>query len=323
MKVRFTGPTDSYHSIAMINQYICSMLHNSEHFTVVDGEEPEDIEIRHSYPPSWKPTKAKYLIYLLEWEFERVPLEWMIQVNKKAHSVIVPSEHLKSIYQNAGVDIPIYVIPHGVNKDLFHPVPRKRNTYRFLYIGSYQYRKGLDLLLDVWNAYFKNDPTFELIIKDMTHVYGERDIDTSASNITYIKEVYSTEQMAKLYQSCDCFISTSRGESFCLPLIEASSCGLQIIAPCTKPFTEVVKHANFVSVRKQVVDPYKKFIGKQGDSFTNMGSHFTVYEVNKDDLLKKMRECIKRPYKQEKIHTWYEVLLKYEEVIKNIVETIL
>ena len=26
MKVRFTGPTDSYHSIAIINKYICSII---------------------------------------------------------------------------------------------------------------------------------------------------------------------------------------------------------------------------------------------------------------------------------------------------------
>lgn len=321
MNVKFTGSTEGYHSISVINKYIISMIQNSEHFRLVETE-PYDIEIRHTYPPIWNPTNAKTLIYMLEWEFERVPFEWVIQLNQIASAIIVPSEHLKKIYENAGVSTKIYVIPHGVDKKYYFPkVVKKDKVYRFLYIGSYQYRKGADLLLDVWNTHFKDDPNYELVFKDMTHVYGKKELNVSANNIQYIPGIYTSDQMANLYKSCDCYVTTSRGESFCLPLIEAAACGLEVIAPFTKPFTEVLPSAHFVSVKKQVINPYEKFIGKVGDAFSNMGSHFCVYEINKDDLAKKMKMKMKS-VKDKEIKSWYEVLLIYESLIKKIAETI-
>ena len=152
----------------------------------------------------------------------------------------------------------------------------------------------------------------------MTHVYGTcgtKEFEVPCSNIEYISDKYTEEQMISLYQRCDCLIVTSRGESFCLPIIEAISCGLQVICPDAKPFTEIINTELFVKTSTKIINPYKTFIGKWGDAFSNMGSHFTIEEVQLDALLSAMHKAQSTVLPTSNIPSWNEVMKVYENTL--------
>lgn len=334
MKIKFTGRMNDNHSLSTINRYICTELRKYKYgdnkvVVIEDDTEEYDIEIRHTYPPVWSKTKAKVLLYIQEWEFERCPLEWVINWNSMAQRLIVPSEYLKNIYEEAGVRIPITVIPNGYNPRLMISKEKpKVKPYKFLYIGSYQYRKGYDILYEIWDNYLGKVEDIELYVKDMNHVYGKKDGKSikrmNATNVKYIDEELTEKEMAELYKRCDCVIVCSRGESYCMPVLEGLVNGLDIICPNIGPYKEIIKDDTcYVRCRKVVVDPIEKFIGKRGDSFTNMGSHFQVYEVLKEDLLKRIIEKKEKHRSTEEMkqvrkvcYTWREVGKKYFDIVK-------
>lgn len=323
MKIKFTGDTHTNHSLAIVNKNIVEYLKKVKEILLVE-DDTIDVEIRHSYPPKWNPSKAKVLIFIQEWEFERCPLEWVINFNAMANRLIVPSDYLKNIYEEAGIRIPISVIPNGCDTSVFKSIGKPiTKPFKFLYIGSYQFRKGYDILKEVWETYFKDNSNIELHIKDMSHVYGKKNGKVieriNASNTFYYDDEMSIIEMATLYQKCDCLICCSRGESYCMPIAEAISCGLDLICPKEGPYKEIVsKQSSFVLCKKTVVDPYQTFIGKKGDSFTNMGSHFHVYEVIKEDLARLIYEKKdkKEKHSKQKILNWTQVGKKYFNIIK-------
>lgn len=51
-----------------------------------------------------------------------------------------------------------------------------------------------------------------------------------APQITIITEKLSDDDVARLYSSMDAYVSTSRGEGLCMPLVQAMSCGVVPIA---------------------------------------------------------------------------------------------
>lgn len=326
MKIKFTGKREDNHSLSIINRYIYEELKRyCIEFIDDENDEIPDIEIRHTYPPIWKKSMAKVIIYIQEWEYEKCPLEWIINFNTIPNRLIVPSEYIKEIYENAGVRTPITVIQNGYNDKIFTKIDRVRiKPYRYLYIGSYQYRKGYDIISEVWDKSFGKIQDVELYVKDMTHVYGRQNGEKikrmkNSENVIYIDEEFSEEEMGRLYRKCDCVIVCSRGESFCMPILEASMCGLDIICPEIGPYKEIVQDERcFVKCRRIVVDPIQKFIGKSGDAFSNMGSHFHINEVRKEELEKKIREKMgkRREIKERKGITWKEVGKKYFDIIK-------
>ena len=338
MRIKFTGKIDDNHSISIVNKYICGELkkykYKGEMIKIdLEDEEQADVEIRHTYPPIWRKTRAKILIYIQEWEFERCPLEWVINFNAMANRLIVPSEYIKGVYEEAGVRIPITVIENGYNVNIMGNVEKPIvKPYKFLYIGSYQYRKGYDILHEIWDKYLGKDEDIELYVKDMNHVYGKKDNKnirrmTNSNNVQYIDEELTEEEMKELYKKCDCMVICSRGESYCMPLLEGIVNGLDIICPKDGPYKEIIRDEEcYVRCKKVIIDPIEKFVGKRGDAFTNMGTHFKVNEVIKDDLLRKiiekkskkrtrgeMKEVMKNKCKT---HTWREIGKKYLDIIK-------
>ena len=72
----------------------------------------------------------------------------------------------------------------GINPDRFN----------FVYVGNSQWRKGLDILINVWHKCFKKYDKCSLIIKDNPDVYGKNNILNEV-----IKMQYKTESAEVLY----------------------------------------------------------------------------------------------------------------------------
>ena len=175
-------------------------------------------------------------------EVDGFPAGWVRQANA-LDEIWTPTEFNRAALLGCGVKRPVHLIPLGVDPSRFHPavrrIPNPRGEYVFLTSLAWGERKNPELLLRTFNATFRRDEPVLLVCK-----INHRDPGVHVPNAIRalgleerggrIYFVYNRElphhQLASFYRSADCFVSTSRGEGWGLPLFEAMACGLPAIA---------------------------------------------------------------------------------------------
>ena len=324
IKLLFTGNFHSNHSLSIVNRNLLKWFKKSEGIKMCDEQEEKiDIELRHTYPPNFKKSNGKKLILIIPWEFVKVPLEWIINIKHMGIFVIVPSLYTKNIFMSCGIDGDnIYVIPNGYDSSIFTMKKKEQNNKRFLFVGSGIFRKGLDILFDVWDELKLKDSV--LVIKDSSHVYGKSIQKTNLlQNVEFINEELNDAEMRKLYQSCDVLVSPYRGESFGMAIIEGMACGLFPLVSKNGPSDEYVKdeHCKISSVRRHS-NIYDIGGGKVGDSFSPMGEHCYHWEPIKQCLQNQILKLSKMKnlpsYDTSSIMTWKDVSFKYILLFYNL-----
>lgn len=200
--------------------------------------------IRHTWPPKKEiPQGAKWII-MQPWEFTTHRKDF-VEIFQQADELWTPSVWSRQSFINSGIPPEkVQIIPNGIDPKLHTPFGSKKElnakSFRFLFVGGTIFRKGIDILLQAFIKTFTASDDVTLIIKDLggdSFYKGQtaKEIITDLQNnpenpdIIYISEIYSDEEMAELYRSCDVFISTYRGEGFCLPALEAMANGLPVI----------------------------------------------------------------------------------------------
>jgi FkbM family methyltransferase len=129
----------------------------------------------------------------------------------------------------------IFVIPEGVDVETFKPIKKtpKKNKFRFLHFGRWDYRKGTTEILRAFSETFKGRDDVELIAS-VENPYAYDGMKTTEErvkfhkindeNIKFIKFTPRNEYI-KYLQEGDVFVSCARSEGWNLPLIEAMACG--------------------------------------------------------------------------------------------------
>jgi len=128
---------------------------------------------------------------------------------------------------------------NAVDTNVFRPAlsPRQSKPFRFLWVGSSQPRKGIDLLLKAFGTAFTCGDNVELVLKD--GIYGQRENTAKmiarhplASKIKHIWNDTSEEELADIYRSASydqgAFVHPHRGEGFGRTPLEAAICGCRI-----------------------------------------------------------------------------------------------
>jgi glycosyltransferase involved in cell wall biosynthesis len=137
----------------------------------------------------------------------------------------------------------VLIVPHGVEPSVFHPMPGQREQIRrelgiperacvFLSIGSMTPNKGMDVLFKAFARVCQTVPRARLILKGMDPLYQSKDrlVETLqalapgdaqlvADRLTYFGRPFPHEQMARLYQAADIYVSPYRAEGFNLPVL--------------------------------------------------------------------------------------------------------
>ncbi len=232
------------------------------------SQQPADATLR-MYAPfnlSCSTTKRTAVFGSTEWGIVTKSIINGMDVNSfaEAHSqgdtiIITPSNWSKNGLIRSGAEASrIVVVPHGVNPNIYHPLPTaERKTLRqklgidnyfvFLNVGVMcNSSQGVGRLLKAFATIVDHYPDTKLILKGRDAIFPSKDSIAKASKLSltdaemekvqsriiYVGNTLSFLELAQLYQSANAYVSPYLAEGFNLPILEAAACGLPTI--CTK-----------------------------------------------------------------------------------------
>lgn len=200
----------------------------------------------------WRKANPGFSCYvgLATFETDSLPQGWAEACNGM-NEIWVPSTFNKETFARGGVDLgSIDVFPTGIDPLLYDPrrvAPlsiKNRRGFAFLSVFQWTYRKGWDVLLRAFLSAFSPHEDVCLILR--AYPYGMRqpplkerirryveslDFDLKKSPPIILLDTFIPERfMPSLYAAADAFVLPSRGEGFGLPLMQAMSMELPVIA---------------------------------------------------------------------------------------------
>lgn len=267
-----------------------------------------DCVLQISQPPKAVRETKPTLIYTQNALGELKP-EWQRGLSQ-ADGVIVPSRFDADVFRRHCERV--YVCHQYVDDVTFKPARRFReegpDRFSFMFVGSFGYRKGVDLLLQAFAKAFGSRDKVNLTL----HCFMGLERDAMNRLIAYARNlppgltlsVYvgtvSPAWMARYYNRHDCVVSFSRGEGWCMPLHEAMLCGKPVIAADSTAMGECLPDSGCIKVKthprliSEITDPWG-----QGTKqlYATPGAY--LYEVDIDAAAKAMRRMYKK-------HSLYE-----------------
>ncbi|MGH2537387.1 MAG: glycosyltransferase [Candidatus Promineifilaceae bacterium] len=209
---------------------------------------------------------GRYRVGYTMLEVDGVPADWVLQANA-LDEVWVPSSFNRDTFVQAGIRVPVFVMPLGVNPDFFNPKIRAfRPTGRYTFLSVFEWgeRKAAGALLRAYHRAFGRGDDVLLVLKVINTDPGvavEREIaalglsgDGPPVALLYNQDL-PTHQMGSLYRSADCLIAPTRGEGWGMPIIEAMACGLPVIATDWSAHTDFMTEANAYPLRVERLIP--------------------------------------------------------------------
>ncbi|MFZ5647348.1 MAG: Gfo/Idh/MocA family oxidoreductase [Bacillota bacterium] len=196
--------------------------------------------------PMFKPNPNYYNVGFTMTEVDRINSEWVDKCNRM-DEVWVPSRFNYKIFLEQGVQPWKLRIMHlGIDTQHFKPSRRDEAKPRFTFLSCFELipRKACDILMEAFCEEFRSYEPVELVIKSFENG-GRYDPEGKAltkimhsvvqkfpdpPSIILKNEILPYSELPTLYKNADCFISTSRGEGWNLPLMEAMACGVSVIA---------------------------------------------------------------------------------------------
>lgn len=190
-----------------------------------------------------------------------------LRKNEKHHlnsldALISPTAWQIDVLKQNGISIPLYKVPLGVDKSIFMPleidIPNK--PFQFIALGKWENRKNYDQMLRCFDKAFSPSDDVELHLLTFTFFEqarerANRDLNALLNNIrigykvkVYPQQFIPPQQLAQIYNMCDCGITLSHAEGFNLPLLEMLACGLPVIATNVTGHTEYLKQEHGILI---------------------------------------------------------------------------
>lgn len=189
-------------------------------------------------PPMYlQPVPGRHWLYTMT-EGSVAPESWIDAIHRcNIERLVVPCEHNKLAFEQSGVNIPVHVVPLGVDPVEFPYTKREiHRPYTFITLADRGDRKGWK---EVWDAFYlafggKTTGTqdVKLIIKCLPHKEPTVPVFMSKAQDADRRIVYQVESvsdMAQVYAQADCLVLPSRSEGWGMPHREAASLGLPVI----------------------------------------------------------------------------------------------
>lgn len=296
-----------------------------------------DITIRNMYPPRAKDANGAFNFYTFYWEESIIPKEYIDNFNKYLNGIGTASNYVKEKLIECGLNIPVENIGSGVdlvaNFDELKPYPLKtKKSVKFLHISSAFPRKGVDVLLKGYYEAFTNKDDVVLVLKTFPNIHNTtgtllEELNKKYPNhpeVEWINKDLSEEDVCRLYKAASCYVQTSRGEGFGLPVAEAMlakvptiCCNNSSMADFATSETSLVVGYDLAE-SKSHVNQNSKFVSLWCEPRLNeLINQFKYFIQNKDSL--EMRNMVDKAYKLiSEQYSWKAVAKRWEDFISNI-----
>jgi glycosyltransferase involved in cell wall biosynthesis len=221
-----------------------------------------------------------------------------VHLNSVDH-LLVASAWGKEVIGDNGINVPVTVVPLGVDRTIFHEgVPTSRlgeivnNTTIFLNIAKWEVRKGHDILPEVFRMAFSPTDNVKLVMHPHNPFIG----DENKRWQDYYKSILgdqviftpgrfgSTQDMARLIADSDCGLYPSRAEGWGLPELETLSMGKWLIGTNYAGHTEFLNNENSLLTTPEGYEP-----AHDKPWFYGQGEWAKLSQDNLDELVNYMR----------------------------------
>jgi glycogen synthase len=143
------------------------------------------------------------------------------------------------------------IIPESISSN--GSILQKKSSYRLLFVGRLEWRKGAQTLLDAlpslmprfldWECHFVGDDTAPAVEgKTFKELFTEQHTQAPWLNRVIFHGLVSEAELRRQYQMCDLFVAPSLFESFGLIFQEAMQYGKAVVGCRTGGIPEVVAH---------------------------------------------------------------------------------
>ncbi|HYD35542.1 MAG TPA: glycosyltransferase [Vitreimonas sp.] len=220
------------------------------------------IKILHLTPNIFPRFKEEgcYMIGRVFWETDKLPPDFA-QGCEVLDEIWTGSETNKKAIVNAGVNKPIFIIPEAIETTVFPPEPYQESVingkFAFYSIFEWTTRKNPDALLRAYFQEFNEQDNVCLMLKTYVDDFTSNKKDEIKSeikaiiaslNLSYRPPIYlytdlmDRHQVHRFHASGDCFISTTRGEGWGVPQMEAMLFGKPVITTQSGGIADYLTH---------------------------------------------------------------------------------
>lgn len=287
------------------------------------GKQP--LLIIHSLPESYQNLFAHYYrmfrrvykkVGVTIFETDRIPHHWVSPCNFM-DEIWVPSEFNIQTFSNSGVDRnKLKLVPYAID---LNPLTKSYNPYifdeetkkfKFLYSAIFDFRKGFDLLIDSYCKEFTEEDDVTLVLKvyvpqfhidtdPLTYLHSLIPKNNKNPQLVIILKTMSDDELYSLYKSCDCFISTDRGNGWGMPAMEMMAMGKPAIAINWCGATQFMNESNsfLIEAEKELEDVHPLLARNRPELYA--GHKWATVKI--DSVRKVMREAYENKQKREAI----------------------
>lgn len=187
----------------------------------------------------------------------------------------------------------VFVVPLGVDTDLFQPFISGRPQTVFFNCGKWEVRKGHDILIECFNEAFDHDDPVELWMMCENPFYspemqqrwtGLCKNSKLASKIRLIPRQMTHAGVYNLMKQVTCGVFPSRAEGWNLELLEVMACGKPVIATNYSAHTEFCNESNC-----RLIEIEHNEIANDGFWFNGQGSWAHIGDAQRQQLIDHMK----------------------------------
>jgi glycosyltransferase involved in cell wall biosynthesis len=274
-----------------------------------------DMSFQVQLPDEWDSNLAKKNIGISAFvETDRCNPQWIDKCNEM-DAIIVPSTFTKTVAKISGpLETPVYVVPEWYNEKIdtdIKPLQIKLNSkFNFLMIGTVtgrspdNDRKNLFYGIKWFCEKFKGDKKVGLVLKTSfgkgTTIDRQMTINTIQNILNEVRPGkfpkvnilhgnMTETDIASIYchKKINCLLAPTRGEGYGLPIIEAASSGMPVVATGWSGHTDFLKDDYYTKLDYTLGNISKDRIDNRifmkGTRWAN---------VNEDDFKMKIKDVV-------------------------------
>lgn len=226
--------------------------------------EKQKIGISGTTPFEFIHNQSEVKVAMTMAESDRLGEKWVTACNGMTH-VIVPSQFFLDVFRNSGINVPISIIPGGVDTERFPYFEREeKDVFTFGSCGYLNERKGIFELIRAFSSEFAHDEPVKLKLHTSNGFFRYYK-DFKDPRITLSWKHKTFDELKDFYNSLDCFVFPSKAEGIGYPPREAMSTGLPTILTNYSGLSDVADPKYAYPLQVKSLTPRKDMLEQPGN----------------------------------------------------------